>query len=214
VSAAERLLITAAFCAVLFIVYRFSPYPILNLDHAKIATRFLFLELTTNSGLNEEIILVNTGKLNDDEISRLIDTLLHFEPRIIGVNTCDLANPDRFFVPESTGSQKIILSTCSPSEKAALSRIVTDQNAVTHFRTNPDSFEMLLSEESQRVEERGNEFERINYREIIHHFYQIDLKDAMDVHTPLYKDKIVLVGYMGDYITEDVHYFRNCRITR
>lgn len=61
--------------------------------------------------------------------------------------------------------------------------------------------------------ERGNEYERINYREIAFHFYQIELKHATDVHTPIYKDKIILVGYMGDYITEEVHYFRSCRIT-
>jgi hypothetical protein len=211
-SVAKQLFITSIFCAALFLIYRFSPYPILSLDNAKIASRFLFAK-AKSPGLNEEIILINTGKLNDNDVSRLIDTLLRFEPRIIGVNTCDLKNPNSFTIPERINSNKIVLSNCSTSERAALSRIVTDHNAVTHFRTNPESFEMLLSSKNQSVLERGNESERINYHEANYYFYQIELKDATDVHTPIYKDKIILIGYMGDYITEEVQYFRSCRIT-
>ena len=146
-SVAKRLLITAVFCTALFLIHLFSPYPAIRLDNAKITSRFLFSKLAENRGLNEEIILINTGKLNDNEVSQLIDTLLRFQPRIIGVNTCDLQNPDRFGLPVGTNSHKVILSKCSSSEKAALSRIVTDQNTVTHFRTDPGSFEMLLSTE-------------------------------------------------------------------
>lgn len=80
---------------------------------------------------------------------------------------------------------------------------------MTHFKTDrPDYFELQLTAFSGR----GDQIERINYGPKFG-YYKVELTDSHWFNPDYLRGKTILLGYMGDYLTDSIYYYQSTRIT-
>ncbi len=107
----------------------------------------------------ESIVLLNIGRLDQKELASKIDSLLKCYPRKIGINLCHYDSTEGF-VNHFLSKKSVIIANCAEGESQSLSRIVNEDNSVTHFRSDrKDYFEFKID----LFENRGNEVEEINF---------------------------------------------------
>ncbi len=210
----RRYIITTLFTIGIILLYQLIHINLFTIDFPSRVTNKLFSTFYNNSAVDTEIVICNTGKLEIEEVVLKIDTLLRYEPKIIGVNLCDfdknsIKAPARF-----ADNKKVVTSSCVENNRGQLSRLIKDNNEVTHFKSGkPDYFEVLISDSWNVLKKRNNEHERIYYRGAAKHYYQFELKDIGSSPPENFRGKVILLGYVGDYVTDSIYDYKNCRIT-
>lgn len=208
----KRTLLTALFLSIaILLLYQLVNIRLFTLDITRNVSNSLQRSLRADLYPDNSIILFNTGRLSITEINKQVDSLLSFYPKMIGVNLCHLPESERkLFRPLKRG---LVLCDCTASPQAS-SIIVGDGNIVTHFRSDsPNYFEVKASSGWLDLSERKNKIERINYRDPVKSYMQIDLKNADGFDPEFIQGKIVLVGFIGENITEEIIDYQNTRIT-
>ena len=144
-------------------LYFFINLRVFNLDVLRITRVGLFNKFKVNDGINDNIILFNTGKLSNAEVIRKIRVLLDANPRAIGINTCGLGNA-KSFEDAFKNYSEVVVGTCPGSGATQLSRLVEEGNTVRYFNVAPDLFEIKLAGDITELKNRGNDHEMINYQ--------------------------------------------------
>jgi hypothetical protein len=194
-------LIAAVFALGIILLYRFYPINLFKLDISTRITNNLFSQLKPSAESDESIIILNSGNLSASALKIKIDTLLSFNPKMVGVNLCDIGEKASLLSEAYANSSSVILGNCSLNNDP-LSRLIYEDNSVSHFKTDrPDYFEFRLADIGNILKERGNELERINYYGSFGVFHHIDLTDLDNVLPGAMEDKIILIGYTGDYVS-------------
>jgi len=190
-------------------LYHLIDIRLFNLDLTRNTKDALF-KLRNEPDVNRSLTLFNIGKLEPAELGLKIDSLLAAEPKAIGVNLCHYDRNPQQLIQKYKSDKRVVFANCNSSGTGILSQIIDDGNIVTHFKSDkPDYFEFQLA----KFNGRGNDLERINYRARCC-LGTAELSDPVSSIEGRYlKDKILLIGYMGDYLTEEVYYFKNCRVT-
>ena len=210
----KRYIITTLFSIGIILLYQLVNVNLFTIDFHKRVSNSLFKSLGLNIPVDTTVVICNTGKLQMDEFVSKIDTLVKREPKIIGINICDFDKVDRSAVNQFEGNKRILISNCGENTRGQLSRLIEEGNVVTHFRSNrPDYFEVLLSDSWDVLKSRGNEFELIHYRSPIRNFFQFELKDIESLDKAFFQGKVVLVGYIDDYVSDEIYNYQSSRIT-
>lgn len=208
----KRYILPVIFTIAVIALYHFVNINFFTVDLARRVKNALFM-IRNVPTVDESVVLYNVGKLGPEELAQKIDSLLTAEPKKIGVNVCHwLRVPLAPLIQRYKSDSRVVFTSCSDSSPNEHSAIIDDENTVTHFKTDkPDYFELTLT----GFTGRGNSTERINYgprRDYPVH--KGELTDSYFWYDPDHlKGKIILIGYMGDYITEEMMYFQRCRIT-
>ncbi|MBL0740758.1 hypothetical protein [Chryseolinea lacunae] len=206
----KRYVLPLLFALVIVVAYHFIRINLFRLDLCK-NTRENIFYFRILPEVDPDIILLNTGKLESAEIKIGIDSLLKFNPRVIGVNLCHLSSEDQEISRHYSDNKKVVFVHCEADPHGGnLSEIIEDQNVVTHFNSDrTDYFEFQLT----GFKGRGNKKEIINYRGASTHYIAGELSDLFPINAENISEKMILLGYMGDYLTDSVQYFKSCRIT-
>jgi CHASE2 domain-containing sensor protein len=145
-----------------------------------------------------EIVLLDIGYVHLDTVKNYIKVLETFEPKAIGVNLCNIEDKSELLDNYLSQSKKIITCDCESNSTNGTSRITTPRNVVTHFKADRDSyFELQLSDKENRLKERRNDIERINFRGVDRYF-NAPLSEIEKIDPGIIKDKIVLIGFLRD----------------
>lgn len=175
-------------------------------------------DLKENGPVDTSIILVNIGKLKREQIAILADSLLHKEPRVIGIYTCfDSAKATSYdsLLENSLGHFRNVImikregNECEFSKKAHYfySSMLVDQNDYVHsFATKSDSlFESHIAElyspsSFKKLKGRHRSRELINFKGNTESFFTINYDNILqgEIDPDLIRDKIVLVGFLGE----------------
>ncbi len=207
-----RLLLTILFTLGVVFLYRTININLFSVDLPRKTSNELF-KLGSELEMDESVVIMNVGKLHPTEISSKIDMLLSYGPKRIGVNLCHFNSSIKGVAERYAGNDHVVFTNCGQGPNS-LSRIINDGNTVTHFKSDNDKyFETNVSNSWNKIKQRGNSQERINYRGTGRHFFQADLSNPDSFFPEIVEDNVVLVGYIGDYITEEIYDYTSCRIT-
>lgn len=168
--------------------------------------------IRTDPRVDPTVMVFSVGKLDPDQLESKIDSLLITEPEKIGVNLCHFDKIPRFLIYKYKSDNRVVFVNCEDSKSGSLSQILNDNGAVTHFRTDKeDYFEQTLT----NFKGRGNNFERINYgTRLGYPINKGELNESYAWFNPeQLKGKTILLGYMGDYLTDSIYYYTSCRVT-
>ena len=204
----NRYIVTVVFAVIVIGLYHFINLRLFSLDLTRQVKNALF-DLRTVPKTDPTIVVLTVGKLQPAEIQVKIDSLLLTEPRKIGVNLCHFERIPKGLINRYQSDDRVVFANCDDLKTGSLSLIINDEGAVTHFRTDkPDYFELKLTD----FKGRGNSMERINYGSSMD--YKGELKDSYYwINSTYLKDKTLLLGYMGEYLTDSIYYYNNCRVT-
>jgi hypothetical protein len=207
----RRYILTVIFAIAVIGLYHFINIRLFNLDLTRRTKEALFV-VRNVPDIDRTVVLFNVGKLQPDELQIKIDSLLITEPKRIGVNLCHWDRIPKDLIRKYKSDRRVVFTNCNDSGPGSPSQIIADENTVTHFKSDkPDYFELQLTD----FKGRGNSVERINYGPRLEYpVNKGELTDSYFWFNPDYlKDKTILLGYMGDYLTDSIYYFTNCRIT-
>lgn len=206
----RRYILTIIFAIAVIALYHFINIRFFSLDVTRQTKEALFV-IRTEPDIDRTVVLYNVGKLEPFELQEKIDSLLITEPKRIGVNPCHWDKTPRDLIAKYKSDRRVVFANCGGFGSSSLSQMIGAQNTVTHFKTDrPDYFELLLTD----FKGRGNEIERINYGPRLDFLLKGELTDSYFWFDPEHlRDKTILIGYMGDYLTDSIYYYQNCRIT-
>lgn len=207
----RRYILTVFFAIVVIGLYHFINIRLFNFDLTKRTKEALFV-VRNVPDIDRTVVLYNVGKLDPSELQEKIDSLLITEPKGIGINLCHWDKVPADLIEKYKSDSRVVFANCGNSEIGSTSQIIGDQNTVTHFKADrADYFELQLT----GFKGRGNEIERINYGPRLDYpINKGELTASYFWFNPDHlKDKTILLGYMGDYLTDSIYYFQNCRIT-
>lgn len=206
----RRYILTIVFAIAVIGLYHFINIRLFSFDLTRQTKEALFV-IRNEPDIDRTVVLYNVGKLEPIELQEKIDSLLITEPKRIGLNLCHWDKIPKDLIAKYESDSRVAFANCADSGINSLSQIIGDQNTVTHFKTDrPDYFELLLTD----FKGRGNEIERINYGPRLDWAFKGELTDSYFWFNPDHlKDKTILIGYMGDYLTDSIYYYKNCRIT-
>jgi hypothetical protein len=168
--------------------------------------------LRTIPQIDQTVVVLNVGKLKPDELQEKIDSLLIADPRKIGINLCHFDRIPRNLINKYKSDDRVIFANCEDLKSGSVSLTLNDESAVTHFKTDKsDYFELTLTD----FKGRENSIERINYvPRLDFPINKGELTDSYYWFDPDHlKGKTILLGYMGDYLTDSIYYYTNCRVT-
>jgi hypothetical protein len=207
----RRYILTVFFAITVIGLYHFINIRFFSFDLTR-QTKDALFEVRNVPPIDRTVVLFNVGKLDPDELQIKIDSLLITEPKKIGINLCHLKRPAKDLIKKYESEHRVVFTNCESSGVRSPSEIINDNNTVTHFKTDrSDYFELELTD----FKGRGNNIERINYGPRLN--YPIDKGELTESYywfNPEHlKDKTILIGYMGDYLTDNIYYFEDCRIT-
>jgi hypothetical protein len=189
-------------------LYHFLEIPLFSLDFMK-KTRHAFFRIRNQPEWDNEVMMLNIGRLDADELQLELDILLLLKPKVVGVNLCHYAQDMSDVVQHYASAPNIYFVNCQGKGRGASSEIINDGNVVTHFDcSREDFFEFQLT----AFKPRGNPQEMINYTPEQQHLGRSELKDLERLYGIL-EGKTVLVGYLGDYVTDSVYSYKQSRIT-
>ncbi|MEP2670140.1 MAG: hypothetical protein ABJH04_14150 [Cyclobacteriaceae bacterium] len=206
-----RYIVTLLFVIAVIGLYHIVNIRLFSFDITRITKNALF-EIRNVPPIDRSVMLFNVGKLSPGELEIKIDSLLIAEPKQIGINPCHFDQTPSDLIKKYKNNERVIFANCDNLKSGSLSQVISGFNTVTHFMTDrSDYFELNLT----NFKGRGNEKERINYGPKLK--YPMDKGELTDSYfwfNPyLLKDKTVLLGYMGDYLTDSIYYYQNCRVT-
>ncbi len=207
----RRYILTVIFAIIVIGLYHFINIRIFNLDLTRQTKNALFV-LRAIPQIDPTVVVLSVGKLQPDELQEKIDSLLIAEPRKIGVNLCHFPRIPRDLINKYKSDDRVIFANCEDLKSGSVSLIINDESAVTHFKTDKsDYFELTLTD----FKGRGNSIERINYGPRLDYpINKGELTDSYFWFNPDHlKGKTILLGYMGDYLTDSIYDYKNCRVT-
>lgn len=203
----KRLIITTAFTLTVILLYQFIDVNLFTIDLPRRVSSELFKNLRNNPEIDEQVLILDIGYTHLDTVKIQLELLESLEPKSIGVNLCNIVDSSAVLDNFLRQSKKIVTCDCIPNSNRGTSRITTSENEVTHFQTDKDSyFELQLSDKINRLEERGNNNERINFRAIEMYFYS-PLSDIENISPEFVKDKTILVGFLYDSLVTPMNYW-------
>jgi hypothetical protein len=207
----RRYILALIFAIAVVGLYHFVNIRLFSLDLTKQLKDALFF-VRVEPDKDRSLVLFNVGLLTPDELQTKIDSLLITGPKKIGINLCHLDKIPFNIIAKYKSDSRIVFANCGDGKINSSSQIIEDFNTVTHFKTDKvDYFELVLTD----FKGRGNSIERINYGPRLN--YPMDKGELDDTYfwfNPDHlKDKTILLGYMGDYLTDSIYYFTNCRVT-
>jgi CHASE2 domain-containing sensor protein len=202
------------FSTVIILLYTQSNLLFFSFDLPGHTNNILFSSLNADHSVDENVTVCNMGTLESENLKRIIDTILSYQPRMVGINTCELDERYNDTFKEYSNNKKVLIGDCEPHSKSKLGRIIYETNTVTHFTSNdPDIFEIQLTNSWETLEERNNKKERIDFRNPDNHYFQVELRDFSSYSQEIFENRIILIGYIGDHMTREMTYFRSSRIT-
>ncbi len=207
----KQYVFTVILAITIIILYHFINVQFFIVDLCRMTRESLFT-LRNEPDIDESVILFNVGKLSELEVEEKIDYLLMGDPEKIGINLCHWSRRPDYLIDKYKSDNRIVFVNCEHAETGSLSQIIEEQNTVTHSKTDRlDYFELQLT----GFKGRGNEIERINYGpEMGSASNKIELTDLYYWFNAQHiKDKTLLLGYMGDYLTDSIYYYQSCRVT-
>jgi hypothetical protein len=207
----RRYILTIIFAIAVIGLYNLINIRLFSLDLTRQTREALFL-IRNEPDIDRTVVLYSVGKLESDELQEKIDSLLITEPKRIGVNLCHWDRIPKSLIEKYKSNGIVVFANCREKGINTLSQIIGDHNTVTHFKTDRmDYFELQLTD----FKGRGNEIERINYGPRLR--YPFDKGELTDSYFWFNPDnlngKTILLGYMGDYLTDSIYYYQDCRIT-
>jgi CHASE2 domain-containing sensor protein len=210
----KRYIITVAFSIVIVLIYQVIDVNLFSFDLNKKINNSLFTRFGETIGVDESILLCNSGTLSLEEIKTKIDTLIGYQPKTIGLNWCAKNKTEQRLLDSLASLEGIVVNSCSKNTSTASSIIIGEHNSVTHFKSDQKTyFEVALSNSWEQLKIRANKSERIYFRSPFKHYFQFELKDIDSSQSENFQGRIVLIGYLGDYVTEEMRDYRDCRIT-
>lgn len=206
----RRYIVTLLFAMIVIGFYHFVEINLFSFDFLKRTKNALF-DLRDIPSSDEETLLFNISSLQLEELQGKIDSLLTGQPKKIGVSLCHYDKFPQHLVNRFKNDNRVVFVNCKDSGPGSLSRIVEDSNIVTHFRTDKqDYFELLLT----NFKGRGHGVERINYGQNPDFVFKRELSTSYHwFDSDFLEGKTVLLGYMGDCLTDSIYYYKDCRIT-
>jgi hypothetical protein len=194
----KRLIITTIFTLTIIALYQFIGINLFTVDLFRRVSSELFKSLRDDPGVETEIVLLDIEYVHVDTVKTFIELLESLEPKLIGVNLCNI-NDKSELLDKYLGERKnIITCDCGKDSNKRTSAILTPKNEVTQFKTDKDSyFELQLSDNLNELKKRGNDKERINFRGVDRYF-RAPLSEIENVDPEIIKDKIILVGFLLD----------------
>jgi hypothetical protein len=152
----KHYIIILIFTASVVSLYYFIDLRFFDLDLNKMIKNSLF-EFRTNY-VDESIIIYNVSDLQQNVLKDRIDSILLAKPKFIGINLCHFAEIPNELMARYKDDSRVIFSSCTDGP-GSLSRIINENNVVTHFKTDrTDYFESQLASFSGSE----NDTERIN----------------------------------------------------
>jgi hypothetical protein len=206
----RRYLLTVFFVIIIVGLYHFINIRLFSLDLTRQTKNALFLVRQTPQ-IDLTVVVLSVGKLQPAELQEKIDSLLITEPRKIGINLCHFDKVPKDLVNRYESNDRVVFANCEDLRAGSNSLIINDESTVTHFKTDkPDYFELKLT----NFKARGNNIERINYGPRLDYpINKGELTNSYFWFNPDFKEKTILLGYMGDYLTDSIYYYTNCRVT-
>jgi hypothetical protein len=190
----RQLIIIATISIVLFLLNKIAPVNFLF--ETKNLSKSAFL--VNDSDIDSTIIILNIGDLEDNQIADEIDSIILQAPRAIGLDVCGIGS-DSLINARFQEKSVVTILNCSNDTPFGSSIIDNGTDGISRFKTDsPEYFEIKVANAWDKISERRNESELINYKGVTNRFATIDLKDAKAI--PL-KDKIVLISYLGSTVT-------------
>ena len=199
----KRYLIAVLFAAGILAMYQAYPVRFYEFNLPQMISDRLFNLLRNDPMVDESIIIINSANLTGARLKSKIDSLLMLDPKVIGINLCDIEEEAVLLAEAYRENPKVVLGICSPGHDP-LSRIIYDDNVVTHFRTDrEDYFEFKISDATDVLKNRENELERINYYGSFGIFpiLNFNLDQVGEMYPEAFKQQIVLIGYCGEIIS-------------
>lgn len=203
----KRLIISTAFTLTIIILYQFIDINLFTIDLPRRVSSEVFKSLRNDPGVEMDIVLLDIDYVHLDTVKTYIETLETFEPKSIGVNLCNIEDKSELLDNYLSQNKKIITCNCDPDSNNGTSRVTTPKNEVTHFKTDSDSyFELQLSDNDNRLKERRNKIERINFRGVDRYF-NASLSEIENLDPEMIKDKTVLIGFLRDSLITPMNYW-------
>lgn len=180
--------------------------------------------LKENAPIDTNIVLVNYGPLNRRNLARLIEKIAAAHPKVIGISACLDRN-------KKTPNDSLLVATLNKHSNIVLlighdsSCVFTKGPLYTHLSLIKDPDEVIRSfaidsnayfeEEIVRIfnpqkyetlKMEHQAIEPINYSGNIDRFFALDEDQVMDgdFNEDLFKNKIVLVGFLGTTLSPEV----------
>lgn len=207
----NRYIITLLFGAAVVVLYHYVDIRLFEIDFVHRTHDKLFF-LRSAPPLDPSIVLINTGTATAEEIGSVVDSLLTMPNIRIGIDPCQVQDTHGY-LNRFADVPRVVLAGCGDEGGHPLSRIVEGDNSVLFFRADdPGSFEQSMT----GWPGRGNEEERINYLSPGYGetFYKSELEFVpFVVMQGADQLEFVLLGYMGDYLTDSIYDYSRTRIT-
>lgn len=191
------------FALFLIQLYHFYPIYFFSLDLPSKINGNLFTKLRTDPSRDESIVILNSGILTGEELKVKIDTLLKFNPKVVGINLCDIVQDASLLENAYSKRPEVVLGVCK-NDDSQFAHAVRDGNFVTEFKTDhPDYFEFKIADKSNFLREITNSRarSRINYYGTFNTFHHFDLADIDNLQPEFLDNKTVLIGYCGDHVS-------------
>jgi hypothetical protein len=198
------------------LLYKTSPVRFFSIDLYRRINDHLFLTFRNAPRTNTDIIILNISELPQEKIVPLVDILLTYTPKIIGINLCHLKKIDTSQFEKYSENSSIIIANCNEDFENSLSRKIESRNKVTHFKSNrSDYYEFRLLEDIDIIKTRNNKTERINFIGSCSNgsFFCHNLVSLDNLTLDIMDGKIILLGYVDSQYGEDIYSFTNARIT-
>ncbi len=198
----KKNLITYSFAAIMVLgvvlLYKTSPIRFFSIDLFKRINDNLFHTFKIAPRVNEEIIILNISELPQERIVPLVDALLTYSPKKIGINLCHFKKVDFDHFEKYSENEMIIIASCIEGSENSLSRKIENRNRVTHFKNDrQDYFEFNLLNDINIINKRNNKTERINFIGSCFNgaFYCHNLVSMDNLSLDFLQGKILLLGY-------------------
>lgn len=207
----RRYIVTVIFAIIVIALYRLININLLNFDLTRSTKNALF-EIRNVPPIDRTVVIFSVGKLSPNELGTKIDSLLIAEPKQVGINLCHFDKTPFDLIKKYENDDRVVFANCDKLKSGSISQVISGFNTVTHFMTDrTDYFELKLT----NFKGRGNHNERINYGPRLR--YPIDKGELTDSYYWFDPDhlhnKTILLGYMGDYLTDSIYNHQNCRVT-
>ena len=190
------------------LLYKTSPVRFFSIDLYRRINDHLFLTFRNAPRTNTDIIILNISELPQEKIVPLVDILLTYTPKIIGINLCHLKKIDTSQFEKYSENSSIIIANCNEDFENSLSRKIESRNKVTHFKSNrSDYYEFRLLEDIDIIKTRNNKTERINFIGSCSNgsFFCHNLVSLDNLTLDIMDGKIILLGYVDSQYGEDIY---------
>jgi hypothetical protein len=130
----KRYLITILFSLAIILIYHIIDVNFFSYDLNQRITNQLFTTFNKGTGIDETIVLINSGKLSNEEIKQKVDTLLNFNPKAIGISINNIRENEKRLFDSLSHIEKIAINYTDKNLNSS-SIVVNRNNVVTHFKS-------------------------------------------------------------------------------